>query len=98
MHNIVGSGMGGPSGCGAERQGMDPQRTAEVAKRHSDVVVDQGGALAGPEWIAVDRGVEAGELAHIPVMVDFATFRPERRFRSWCSSICGRAIFIGTRI
>jgi dihydroorotase len=29
----------------------------------------------------VDRGVEAGNLAHIPVMVDFATFRPERPFQ-----------------
>jgi len=36
---------------------------------------------AGPEWIAVDRGVEAGNLAQIPVMVDFATFRPERPFQ-----------------
>jgi dihydroorotase len=36
---------------------------------------------AGPEWIAVDRGVEAGTLANIPVMVDFAEFRPERPFQ-----------------
>jgi dihydroorotase len=29
----------------------------------------------------VDRGVEAGRLAGLPVMVDFATFRPERPFQ-----------------
>src|SRR5438477_595007 len=61
---------------------MDPRRTAEVALRHEDVVVGLKVAhYAGPEWIAVDRGVEAGTLAGIPVMVDFATFRPERPFQ-----------------
>ncbi|MCX6625977.1 MAG: amidohydrolase family protein [Acidobacteria bacterium] len=35
---------------------------------------------AGPDWGAVDRAVEAGRRAHIPVMVDFAEFRPERPF------------------
>ena len=38
------------------------------------------------EWIAVDR-VRRGRLnlAKIPVMVDFATFRPERPFQDRCS-------------
>lgn len=82
MLNIVGSGMGGRMDVEQNTKDMDPERTAEVAKRHSDVVVGIKVAhYAGPEWIAVDRGVQAGELAHIPVMVDFATFRPERPFQ-----------------
>lgn len=82
MLNIVGSGMGGRMDVEQNTKDMDPQRTAEVARRNHDVVVGIKVAhYAGPEWIAVDRGVEAGRLANIPVMVDFATFRPERPFQ-----------------
>ncbi len=82
MLNIVGSGMGGRLDVEQNTKDMEPERTAEVARRNSDVVVGIKVAhYAGPEWIAVDRGVQAGELAHIPVMVDFATFRPERPFQ-----------------
>jgi dihydroorotase len=82
MLNIVGSGMGGRPDVEQNTRDMDPQRTAEVARRNSDVVVGIKVAhYAGPEWIAVDRGVEAGKLANIPVMVDFAAFRPERPFQ-----------------
>jgi dihydroorotase len=82
MLNIVGSGMGGRPDVEQNTKDMDPKRTAEVALRHSDVVVGIKIAhYAGPEWIAVDRAVEAGTLAHVPVMVDFATFRPERPFQ-----------------
>jgi dihydroorotase len=82
MLNIVGSGMGGRPDVEQNTKDMEPQRTAEVALRNKDVVVGIKVAhYAGPEWIAVDRGVEAGKLAGIPVMVDFATFRPERPFQ-----------------
>ena len=82
MLNIVGAGMGGRADVEQNTADMEPARTAEVAKRHSDVVVGIKIAhYAGPEWIAVDRAVEAGKLANIPVMVDFATFRPERPFQ-----------------
>ncbi len=82
MLNIVGSGMGGRPDVEQNTKDMEPARTAEVALRHKDVVVGVKVAhYAGPEWIAVDRGVEAGKLAGIPVMVDFATFRPERPFQ-----------------
>jgi len=82
MLNIVGSGMGGRLDVEQNTKDMDPAATAEVARRNSDVVVGIKVAhYAGPEWIAVDRGVEAGNLAHIPVMVDFAEFRPERPFQ-----------------
>ena len=82
MLNIVGSGMGGRPDVEQNTKDMEPERTAEVALRHKDVVVGIKVAhYAGPEWIAVDRGVEAGKLAGVPVMVDFATFRPERPFQ-----------------
>src|SRR5205085_1876469 len=32
-------------------------------------------------WTAVERAVEAGTKANIPVMVDFGTFRPERPYQ-----------------
>jgi|SRR5579885_3374133 dihydroorotase len=82
MLNIVGRGMGGRLDVEQNTNDMEPERTAEVARRNNDVVVGIKVAhYAGPEWIAVDRGVQAGQLAHLPVMVDFATFRPERPFQ-----------------
>lgn len=82
MLNIVGSGMGGRLDVEQNTKDMDPVRTSEVARRNTDVVVGIKVAhYAGPEWLAVDRGVEAGRLANIPVMVDFAEFRPERPFQ-----------------
>ncbi len=80
MLNIVGKGMGG----GAIEQNlddMDARATAKVAKEYRDTVVGIKTAhYNGPEWIPVDRAVQAGKLANIPVMVDFGTFRPERPF------------------
>jgi dihydroorotase len=82
MLNIVGSGMGGRMDVEQNTKDMDAVRTAEVARRNHDVVVGiKVAQYAGPEWVAVDRGVEAGRLANIPVMIDFAEFRPERPFQ-----------------
>ncbi|HTM47126.1 MAG TPA: amidohydrolase/deacetylase family metallohydrolase [Bryobacteraceae bacterium] len=79
--NIVGKGMGG----GAIEQDtgdMDAAATAAQAKKYKDTVVGVKTAhFSGPEWIAVDRAVEAGKAANIPVMVDFGTFRAERPFQ-----------------
>jgi dihydroorotase len=61
---------------------MDPKRTAAEAAQYPGTIVGIKIAhYAGPEWIAVERAVEAGKLAHLPVMVDFAAFRPERPFQ-----------------
>ena len=80
--NIVGSGMGGRPDVEQTTTDMDPQATAAVAKRYSDVVVGIKTAhYAGPEWIAVDRAVEAAKLSGGIVMVDFGNFRTERPFR-----------------
>ena len=35
----------------------------------------------GPEWVAVDRAIEAGQLTKLPVMVDFGAFLDERPFQ-----------------
>jgi dihydroorotase len=79
--NIVGSGMGG----GAVEQNLDDMDAAATAKRaqeYKDVVVGIKTAhYAGPEWTPVERAVEAGTIANVPVMVDFGTFRPERPYQ-----------------
>ncbi len=82
MLNIVGRGMGGRTDVEQDTGDMDSERAAAMAKKHKDLIVGIKIAhYAGPEWIAVERAVEAGKLANIPVMVDFATFRPERPFQ-----------------
>ena len=60
---------------------MDPEATAEVARQYPDIIVGIKTAhYTGPEWTAVDRAVEAGTVANIPVMVDFGNFDPARPF------------------
>jgi dihydroorotase len=79
--NIVGHGMGGGS-IEQNLDDMDAKATAEVAGKYKDIVVGIKTAhYDGPEWTPVERAVEAGTLANIPVMVDFGTFRPERPFQ-----------------
>lgn len=81
MLNIVGKGMAGRMDIEQDTSDMDAAQTAAMAKRFPKEVVGVKIAhYAGPEWIAVERAVEAGKLANIPVMVDFATFRDERPF------------------
>jgi dihydroorotase len=60
---------------------MDAKATADMAGRHRDVVVGIKSAhYQGPEWVSVDRAVEAGRTAGVPVMVDFGYFREERPY------------------
>jgi dihydroorotase len=81
MLNIVGKGMGGGR-IEQDVTDMDPKETAKRAQEFPQTVVGIKTAhFSGPEWTAVDRAVEAGTLAHIPVMVDFGTFRPERPYQ-----------------
>jgi dihydroorotase len=78
MLNIVGHGMRG----GAFEQDvgdMDAAATAEAARRHAEVVVGIKTAhFGGPAWTPVERAVEAGASANVPVMVDFGRHFPER--------------------
>jgi len=79
--NIVGNGMGGEV-IEQNVDDMDAAATAEQVKRYKDTVVGIKSAhFRGPEWTSVERAVEAGTLADVPVMVDFGTFRPERPFQ-----------------
>ena len=74
--NIVGAGMSG----GAYEQNladMDSKLTAMVAKQYPDQIV--GIKLAhymSSEWAPTERAVKAGELAGIPVMIDFGAADP----------------------
>ena len=78
--NIVGLGMVSDS-IEQNIQDMDPKATAEMAKKHNDVIVGIKTAhYQGPDWVPVERAVEAGALANLPVMVDFGYFRQERPF------------------
>lgn len=75
--NIIGSGMKG----GAIEQNladMNPKLTAMVAKQYPEYVV--GVKLAhysGFDWTPAELAVEAGNLANIPIMVDFGGSEPE---------------------
>jgi dihydroorotase len=76
--NIVGSGMRGPK-FENNLEDMQSAPAAEMAKKYRDTVVGFKTAhYAGPEWTPVERAVEAGTAANLPVMVDFGTDHPER--------------------
>ena len=79
--NIVGHGMGGGK-IEQNVDDMDAKATAQQAQRYRGTVVGIKTAhYNGPEWTPVDRAVEAGTIANVPVMVDFGTFRPERPYQ-----------------
>jgi dihydroorotase len=76
--NIVGNGMRGGT-FEDDLSDMEVQPTADMVRRHRDVIVGIKTAhYKGPEWTPVERAVEAGTLADVPVMVDFGTNHPER--------------------
>jgi dihydroorotase len=78
--NVAGKGM---STNAAEQlvDDMLPEKLVEVAKRNSDVVIGVKCAhYEGPDWSSVDRAVQAGRLANLPVMVDFGYFLLERPY------------------
>ncbi len=77
--NIVGAGM-----AGAPEQNlkdMDPVKAAEMAAKYKAIIVGFKTAhYAGPEWTPVENAVKAGEIAKVPIMVDFGQFRSERPY------------------
>jgi dihydroorotase len=76
--NIVGHGMRGGA-FEQDLEDMQAKPTAEAALRHKGVVIGIKTAhYAGPEWLPVERAVEAGTLANVPVMVDFGNDKTER--------------------
>ncbi|MEP6919440.1 MAG: amidohydrolase/deacetylase family metallohydrolase [Acidobacteriota bacterium] len=76
--NIVGNGMRGAR-YENDLQDMEAQPTGEMARRHPGLIVGIKTAhYSGPEWAPVERAVEAGTIANVPVMVDFGANKPER--------------------
>src|SRR5262245_39764459 len=76
--NIVGQGMRGGK-FEQDLTDMEAKPTADMALRYPGLIIGVKTAhYAGPEWAPVERAVEAGTAANIPVMVDFGANRPER--------------------
>ena len=79
--NIGGSGMPGDA-HEQDVSDMDAKAAADLAIANRDTIVGFKVAhYTGPDWTPVERGVEAGTLASLPVMIDFGEFRPERPFQ-----------------
>jgi dihydroorotase len=76
--NIVGHGMRGGR-FENDIEDMQPSLAAEMAERYKDIIVGIKTAhYSRPDFTAVDRAVEAGELANLPVMVDFGRATEEK--------------------
>jgi dihydroorotase len=68
--NIVGAGMVGEP-YESNVDDMDPAATSAMILKNRDVIVGIKTAhFAKPGWSAIDRAVEAGRRASVPVMVD----------------------------
>lgn len=56
---------------------FDAKRAAETAKKYQEYIVGIKVAhYHKPEFLAVDRTIEAGRLANMPIMVDFGGSKP----------------------
>lgn len=56
---------------------MDPEKAADTAAKYKDHIVGIKVAhYHSPSFVAVERAVEGGRLANIPVMVDFGGCKP----------------------
>jgi dihydroorotase len=76
--NIVGNGMRGDK-YEQNLADMEAAPTGEKAKQLPGLIIGIKTAhYAGPEWAPVERAVEAGTIANVPVMVDFGANKPER--------------------
>ncbi len=79
--NIAGGGMG-PAGEDDPKE-LDAQAAAQAARAHRDLIVGFKTAhYAGPGWLSVERAVQAGKLADLPVMVDFGYLDAERNLKT----------------
>lgn len=73
--NIVGEGMrGGP--YEQNLADMDARMTALVVQQHREIVGIKVAHYSGGEWDPVDRALEAGRMARVPVMIDFGGHIP----------------------
>lgn len=74
--NIVGHGMkGGP--IEQDLSDMNANLTAMRIRQYREFIVGVKVAhYSGPEWDPVDRAVEAGREANVPIMIDFGGHTP----------------------
>jgi dihydroorotase len=76
--NIVGNGMRGAK-FEQDLNDMEAQPTADMIKKYKGLIIGVKTAhYTGPDWTPVERAVEAGTMADVPVMVDFGTNHAER--------------------
>ena len=67
---------------------LDPKKAADMALKHKSVVVGFKSAhWWAPNFLSVQRAVEAGKLANMPVMVDFGYFLKERPYSQMVTEI-----------
>jgi dihydroorotase len=84
--NIVGGGMRGVR-TEQSLDDMEPNATAAMAARHKGLIVGIKTAhYMGRDFAAVDRAIEAGKLAGLPVMVDFGRASPQKTLAELLSS------------
>ncbi|MBK9171231.1 MAG: amidohydrolase/deacetylase family metallohydrolase [Bryobacterales bacterium] len=77
--NIAGGGMVG-NDVESDVSDMLPDKTAAAIKANRDIVVGIKTAHFGrPGYAALERAVEAGKLANVPVMVDLGILSPSDR-------------------
>jgi len=64
-----------------DEKDFETERLARMAELHRDVIVGVKAAhYIKPDWIQIDRALKAGEMASIPIMVDFGYFLKERPY------------------
>lgn len=76
--NIVGAGMRGPR-YEDNIDDMQMAPTGYMALRYPDTIIGIKSAhFTGPEWTPYVQAIGAGNIAHIPVMIDYGANRIER--------------------
>lgn len=79
--NIVGLGLSGNE-LSQNVADMNSQTASEMAKQYPQTIVGfKTVQFQGKEWMNIDRAIEAGEKANLPVFVDFGKFWPERTYQ-----------------
>jgi dihydroorotase len=75
--NIVGEGYLGRVPYEQNTGDMDAKLTAMSANMNKDYIIGiKASHYKGNDWIPIDRAIEAGNLADIPIMVDFGEHNP----------------------
>ena len=77
--NITGWGMDHAGHNESDIMDMDGQITGDFAKKYPGIIVGIKSAhFTGPEWHPYIEAVKAGNIANVPVMIDYGSNRIER--------------------